>query len=221
MKISKRQLVIAFVLCITSISVFLFIANAIEQGTVKHFDQPIIHVIQGLESSWLTLFFKTFTWIGSAYVVAPITLIAFLLLYFIYHRRGEAVLFVTLIIITVLSNELLKQYFKRERPEIYRIIDAGGLSFPSGHTMMAFSMYAIITFVLWRNMKSHTHQVILISGVTFMISMIAISRIYLGVHFPSDILGGLMASTFLVTLSITIFTFIQKSKNKLEEKEIL
>ncbi len=217
----SRRFYIVLLICLVSASLFLFIAHTIQTGAIKFFDEPIIHAVQGLESTGLTLLFKTFTWIGSTYVVAPLTVIAFSLLYFIYQRRGEAFLFVALIVITVIANGLLKQFFKRERPEIYRIIDAGGLSFPSGHTMMAFSMYTIIAYVLWRNMKSRTHQIVLISAVTFMIGMIAVSRIYLGVHFPSDIMGGMMASLFLVTLAISIFTLIQKGKRKLKEKEIL
>ena len=81
---------------------------------------------------------------------------------------------------------LLKIYFKRERPEIHRILDANGFSFPSGHTMMAFSLYTIIAYIAWRNVKTTLNRILLILSAAFMSIMIPMSRIYLGVHFPSD-----------------------------------
>lgn len=215
-KLSRRYLV-ALIICVISGTLFGYIASSIGNGSIERFDTSIINFVQGMETSWLTITLKTFTWIGSGYVVVPVTLIAFFLLYFVYQRRGQAFLFVSVIVGTISSNELLKMYFKRERPEIYRIIDAGGLSFPSGHTMMAFSLYAIIAYVLWRNLKSLGHGVLLILFTIFMIMMIAVSRIYLGVHFPSDIAGGLAASLFLVTIMILAFEFIQ---NKMDQKQI-
>lgn len=199
-------------ICAISVGLFSYLASSIANGSIEQFDTAIISFIQGLEASWLTTILTTFTWIGSGYVVAPVTVIAFLLLYFVYQRRGQAFLFVIVIISTISSNELLKMYFKRERPEIYRIIDAGGLSFPSGHTMMAVSLYAMIAYVLWRNMKSLGSRILLMLFAVFMILIIAVSRIYLGVHYPSDIVGGLAASTFLVTFMIFIFEFIQNKK---------
>lgn len=205
MKMLPRRLLIAFIICLVGGGSFVYIASSIGSESIERFDTSIIQFVQGLEAPWLTAVLKTFTWIGSAYVVIPVTVTAFLLLYFVYHHRQQAFLFVTVISGTVLSNELLKLYFKRERPEIYRIIDAGGFSFPSGHTMMAFSLYTIIAYILWRNVKSSRGRILLLLFTIFMIIMIAGSRIYLGVHYPSDIVGGLAASTLWVTIAITIY----------------
>ena len=212
MKIISQRLILAFIICSISAGLFVFMANSIAIESIEQFDSSIIGAVQALEATWLTIVFKVVTWIGSAYVVIPITLIAFLLLYFKYQRRGQAILFVTVIIATVSSNELLKNYFQRERPEIHRIIDAAGLSFPSGHTMMALSLYAVIAYTVWRNLKSLQHRILLILWVTLMILMIATSRIYLGVHYPSDIVGGLAASTFLVTFIIAIYEIFKHRK---------
>lgn len=213
MKKLSRRLIIGVMICAISAGLFSYLASSISNGTIERFDMSIISFVQGMEASWLTVILKTFTWIGSGYVVVPVTLMAFFLLYFVYQRRGQAILFVTVIIGTISSNELLKLYFQRERPEIHRIIDAGGLSFPSGHTMMAVSLYAIIAYVLWQNLKSLGSRVLLILFTVFMILMIAVSRIYLGVHYPSDIAGGIAASIFLVTLLIMIFEFYWDKKS--------
>ena len=210
----SRRRFIAFIICLISGGLFGYVASSIGNGSIERFDTSIIGFVQGREAPWLTTILKTFTWIGSGYVVVPITLIAFFLLYFVYQRRGQAFLCVTVIIGTISSNELLKKYFKRERPEIYRIIDAGGLSFPSGHTMMAVSLYTIIAYMLWRNLKSTSCRMLLILFTIFMMVMIAVSRIYLGVHYPSDIIGGLAASLFLVTIMITAFEFFLNKKGQ-------
>ena len=215
MKKQSQRLIIAFIICTISAGLFIFIASSIANESIEQFDTSIISAVQALEATWLTVVYKVFTWIGSAYVVIPVTLIAFLLLYFKHQQRGLAILFAAVIIATVSSNELLKRYFKRDRPELHRIIDAGGLSFPSGHTMMALSLYAIIAYTVWRSIKSLKLRILLISWVTFMIFMIASSRIYLGVHYPSDILGGLAASTFIVTLFISIYKFFEHKKRPL------
>ena len=174
----------------------------------------MITAIQGLETPWLTTIMKFFTWIGSGYVVGAIAIIVFVLLYFVFEYRHQAFLLVVVIGGTVIFNHLLKMYFKRERPVIHRILDAKGYSFPSGHTMMAFSLYVIIAYIAWRNVETRFGKILLILFSTFMTIMIGTSRIYLGVHFPSDIVGGLMASGFLVTIAVTVYSHYRERSGK-------
>ena len=105
-------------------------------------------------------------------------------------------------------------YFKRERPVIHRILEANGYSFPSGHTMMAFSLYVIIAYIAWRNVETRLGKFLLILFAAFMTIMIGTSRIYLGVHFPSDVVGGLMASGFLVTIAVTVYAYYLERSGK-------
>jgi len=170
--------------------------------------------IQSMEAPWLTSVMKTFTWIGAWQGVVPITMIAFLLLFFKYKYRQQAFLLVIVIVGTVLFNTLLKLYFKRERPEIYRILDIGGFSFPSGHTMNAVSLYGIFAFIIWRNIKTPIGRFFLILFTIFMITMICVSRIYLGVHYPSDIVGGIAASVLWLTIATTVYRFYQNPREK-------
>ena len=180
---------------------------------------PIIGFVQGLEAPWLTVVMKGFTWIGSGFVVAPIALIGFIVLYFFLHYRQQAFLLIAVIAGSILFNSMLKNYFKRERPEIHRIMDANGFSFPSGHSMMAFSLYAIIAYIAWRNVKTTTSRVLLFLFAAFMIIMIGTSRIYLGVHYPSDIVGGFAASALWVTIAISVYAYFQ-NKNERKNKPL-
>lgn len=106
---------------------------------------------------------------------------------------------------TILLNESLKLFFKRERPELYRLMDIGGFSFPSGHTMMAFSLYGMIVYVFWQHVKKRRGKIALLIFAAMMAFSIALSRIYVGVHFPSDIIGGIAASACWLLLITSIF----------------
>ena len=221
MKGLSLRFLFAFITCVGLAILFGYLAAAIGNESIEHFDLVVINFIQGMEMSWLTPIVKVFAWIGSGYVVAPITIITFLLLFFVYRYRAQAFLLVTVILGTVILNELLKIYFRRERPEIYRILDAAGFSFPSGHTMMAFSLYTIIAYIVWRNMRTTLNRVLLIIFTTFMILMISTSRIYLGVHYPSDIVGGFIASAFWVSIAIAVYGFYRdRPENKENRKSV-
>ena len=199
------HLLLALLICVISGGLFMTIAYFVQNEKISHFDLPIIEFIQGFEVPWLTAIFKSFTWIGSAYGIIPITIVICTILFFRLRYRGQALLFAFSMVGTILFNELLKQIFKRERPEIYRIMDSGGFSFPSGHTMMAFSLYGMIVYVCWRHLKKTSSRMILVGFAAVMAFSIAISRIYVGVHFPSDIIGGIAASTFFLTIVISIY----------------
>ena len=210
------RLLIAFVLCIGFGVTFGYIAAAIGSDAIVGFDTAVIGFVQGLEVSWLTSIMKGFTWIGSGYVVAPIALLIAGVLYFGLHYRQQAFLLIVVIAGTALLNKVLKIYFKRERPEIHRIMDANGFSFPSGHSMMAFALYAIIAYIVWRNVKTTVSRFLLILFTAFMIIIIGISRIYIGVHYPSDVVGGFVASALWVTIAISVYAYFQHTRGKRE-----
>lgn len=201
----SQHLTISFVICVMSGGLFMLIAHFIGNGKIESFDLPIIQFVQGLETPFLTFTLKTFTWIGSAYGVIPITIAICTFLFFGLHHRKQAIFFAFSIASTISFNELLKLYFKRDRPELYRLLEIGGFSFPSGHTMMAFSLYGMIVYIFWHHLNKMRNRILLIVFATMMAFSIAISRIYVGVHFPSDIVGGIAASTFWITLLITVF----------------
>lgn len=106
---------------------------------------------------------------------------------------------------SLLLNTLMKQWFHRERPDIHRIIQEVGYSFPSGHSMAAFSLYGVIAYLLWRHLNRRRERVLLIVLAVLMTGGIGWSRIYLGVHYPSDVVGGYAASGAWLMLSIGLF----------------
>lgn len=204
------RLITALVSCLVLAAVFGYVASSIGNGSIVQFDTPIINVVQGAEAPWLTNVMKLFTIIGSTKAVLAISLITLgLLLYF--RQKAQTILFLIVIGGTAALNLVLKLFFQRARPDLNRLIEISGYSFPSGHTMMATSLYIILAFILWRNAKN-SGRILYVIAAFFMIFMICISRIYLGVHYPSDIAGGISASTFWLLIATSIYTIYMNKK---------
>ncbi|WOV87408.1 phosphatase PAP2 family protein [Sporosarcina oncorhynchi] len=208
MKILSARLILALVLCILFGGVFAYIARSISLETINDFDSTIINIVQGWEADWLTPIMKVFTFIGSTKFVLFLIAVGFAILLFAVRNRAEAFLFFIALGGTGALNQTLKFIFKRERPDIHRLIEETGFSFPSGHTMMAFSLYAVIAYLLWRHIRTAASKVLLLFVAIFMFAMIGISRIYLGVHYPSDIAGGVAASAFWMIIAISVYGYV-------------
>ncbi|MBT2727898.1 phosphatase PAP2 family protein [Bacillus sp. ISL-75] len=216
----KTYLVIAFSISTVSIIGFSLISLLISDQKIIYFDRTVIDMVQGSETLVLTTVMKFFTFIGSAPFVIVLSLFLLFFLYKVLHHRLELILFVAAITGSAILNAILKQFFQRVRPDFHRLIDIEGYSFPSGHAMNAFTDYGILSFLLWRHIPSRFGRGVLISVSMVMILAIGISRIYLGVHYPSDIIGGYFASGFWITTAILFFQYYQEKRyNKKKQRE--
>lgn len=200
----KRDLYFLGIIIVLMIS-FIFIVFHVSGQKINQFDQIVITLIQGIESPFLTSVMKLFTIIGSFYFVIAIVLFMSFIMYFKMGLRSELILLFIVTLGTPLLNKILKHYFQRERPILHRLIEINGYSFPSGHAMNALALYGVLTFILWKYMKSHLrHTILLVVSILF-IMMIGLSRVYLGVHYPTDIIGGYVASSIWLTIAIWFY----------------
>jgi undecaprenyl-diphosphatase len=204
------QLLISF---FGSLFGFIIMSFLVQAEHLVAFDRVVIDTVQGLEAGGLTSAMKIFTYIGSLKFIIILTIPIFLFLFYVLKHRLEILVFLSVVYITPILNRLLKLYFHRERPDFHRLIEIGGYSFPSGHAMNAFSFYSILAFLLWRHVPSRLGRFIVIIFSTMMILAIGSSRVYLGVHYPSDIIGGFLASGLWVA---AVIWFFQRYKEKLE-----
>lgn len=177
------------------------------------FDDFIIDIIRSLENPLLTSIFIVFTHLGSAFGMFSI----FIILLYVFRRfkwRAESILLTGVIFATPIMNIILKELIQRPRPSTQHLIEIGGYSFPSGHTMYAVSLYGIMLTLIWFKLKKYHERVFFTIIIIFLTSMIALSRIYLGVHFPSDIIGGFFASVFII--SLTFYIYLTERQRKRE-----
>ena len=144
--------------------------------------------------------------LGSAYVEIGLMLVLSAVLLFRLKHIWETVLLAISLSGASLLNTILKGLFHRARPDIVHLVKAGGYSFPSGHAMVAASFYGVIGYLLWLNLRNRSKSARYIVVFTFaLILAIGISRIYLGVHFASNVIvgyvvGGVWATACIVGL---------------------
>ncbi|WNQ09076.1 phosphatase PAP2 family protein [Paenibacillus aurantius] len=204
----------AFVLGLLSAAGFALFALLLGYNRIAWFDNRIISLVGKMESPGMTSVMKGFTFIGYGKMVLLLSLTILFLLHRVFKHRRELVLFGVVVVGSGILNFVLKSIFHRERPTLHRMIEEPGFSFPSGHSMAAFALYGISAYLLWRHFSSTLGKAILITVCAFMILAIGTSRIYLGVHYPSDVAAGFLASGAWLALSIYYFEKAEERRKK-------
>lgn len=152
-----------------------------------------------LISDFATPIAKFITNFGGAIFLTILTIILFIL---IKNKKIGVSIFSNLAIITAL-NQLLKNILQRPRPTEYRIIEETGYSFPSGHSMISMAFYGYLIYLIYKYVKNKYVKWISMALLSLLICSIGISRIYLGVHYTSDVLGGFLISISYLVIYIS------------------
>ncbi|WP_308636323.1 phosphatase PAP2 family protein [Paenibacillus silvisoli] len=193
------------ILFILALAGFQVLSMLVSRNKLTQFDESIISAIQGQENDTLTAIAKFFSKIGSSSIFIPAVLVIAVILFVVLKHRKELVLLLGGLLGSTLLNSLIKSIYKRARPDIHRIVEQTGFSYPSGHSMASFTFYFLITYLLWRHVPRRRWRIALLIFSAAMIVCIGLSRIYLGVHYPSDILAGYWVSALWVALCIRLF----------------
>ena len=158
-----------------------------------------------LISDFVTPIAKFITNFGGAIFLIVLTIVLFIV---IKNKKIGASIFSNLVIVTIL-NQLLKGILQRPRPTEYRIIEETGYSFPSGHSMISMAFYGYLIYMIYKYVKNKYIKWTSIVVLSLLICAIGISRIYLGVHYTSDVLGGFLISiSYLVIFISAVNKFI-------------
>ena len=152
-----------------------------------------------LISDFVTPIAKFITNFGGAIFLIILTIVLF---FVIKNRKIGLSIFSNLVIVTVL-NQLLKRILQRPRPTEFRIIEETGYSFPSGHSMISMAFYGYLIYLICKYVKNKYVKWISIVLLGILICSIGISRIYLGVHYTSDVLGGFLISVSYLVIYIS------------------
>ena len=145
------------------------------------------------------------TYLGNWQVIVGLGIIVLAILW-IQRKRQEAGFFAVALIIGEIIKELLKLLFHQERPDASSaLIQESGYSFPSGHAFMSVIFYGMICYFIYQACKNKWQKIILLIVTAILIFLIGYSRIYLGVHWVSDVLagwiiGGAILAFFIIRL---------------------
>ena len=154
-----------------------------------------------LISDFATPIAKFITNFGGAIFLIILTI---LLLVVLKNKKVGLSICTNLVVVTIL-NQLLKRLLQRPRPTEFRIIEETGYSFPSGHSMVSMAFYGYLIYLIYRFVKNKYLKWISIVLLSLLICLIGISRIYLGVHYTSDVLGGFLISISYLVIYISVF----------------
>lgn len=195
-----------WILCFICLVLFLALAEDVFNHEIMKGDIIGYKFISTyLINDSLTPIIKIITWFGSATCLLPLTLI---LLIAIKDKKTGLQIGANLIIITIL-NKILKFILQRPRPIEFKIINETGYSFPSGHSMISMAFYGYLIYLIYKYVKNKYIKWISIVVLSLLICTIGISRIYLGVHYTSDVLGGFLISiSYLVIFISAVNKFI-------------
>ena len=179
---------------------FLVVAVLVARRGGLPFDAPLTAWLQGLPLP--TGFWEVCTFLGGAFLI-PVG-VAFVVAALLAGRPRLAVIVAVTLIAAALFTDAVKDYIARPRPPGEPLVPAPGYSFPSGHTLNSTATYGLLAFVVWRSSLTKAIRVAaIIVGVTVP-TLVGLSRIALGVHYPSDVLGGWLAGIAFVALGATL-----------------
>ena len=168
--------------------VFIGVAVGVQTGYLDGFDDAVRYRVYSMRSDKLTVFWRFITHSGDRYVVI---ILGIILLLIKSLREKYGVKFAIAALSSTALYQIMKYIFQRPRPDLaLRLIEQGGYSFPSGHSMNCLVSYGILIYLLLRYCENRRLAKLLSFGLGLLTILIGFSRVYVGVHYPTDIIGG-------------------------------
>lgn len=189
----NRNKILAVILFLFGIAFSLLVKFNLTLGV----DMFIYNTLISFESNTLTSIFKVITFLGSTRFILALNIISVLLMVLI--RKKELFIIPTNSILSVIFNRAIKSIIKRPRPKVKRLVKESFYSFPSGHAMISILFYGTLIILISKHIPKYKN--IINTFILLIILLIGVSRIYLGVHYASDIIGG-----YLIGGSILLFS---------------
>ncbi|MEO5501726.1 MAG: phosphatase PAP2 family protein [Ginsengibacter sp.] len=210
------RIFLSIILFLLTLFIFVYIADEMVAENETHFDTQLVTVVNQHQSPAATHFFESVTFFGSSYFLLPAYIVLIIIL--LIKKRKKTALNIGIVGATSTAVlHLLKEIFKRTRPSDPLLAHVTGFSFPSGHSFSSFTFFALVIY-LFCQMKISTLAKVAI-GVFFFscAALIAYSRVYLHVHYPSDVIAGFCLSVIWLLLS---YYFLRKKKEDEPQNEL-
>ena len=178
---------------------FIYITFKVFNNDIMKFDIYSYNIFSNyLISRYITPIALVITNIGSALALVSVAIV---LLFVLKNKKIGICICVNLALITIL-NLILKNIVERPRPSNFQIISVSGYSFPSGHSMISEAFYGYLIYLIWRYFKNKKLKYLLMILLGIIVFIIGLSRVYLGVHYMSDVIAGFLISmAYLVVFS--------------------
>lgn len=196
------EMMSGFCLTLGSIILFLKIREEVLEKEFLALDMQILHFIFTLRTPALNSIMIFISHLGAEGVVLGTILVTAILL-FKKHKR-EAFLMLFIFVMAIVLNTSIKQLTARPRPQYFPLVIENDFSFPSGHSMTSFVYYATISYFIFHFTHKKRFSLIISASCILLIALIGFSRVYLGVHYPSDVIGGYLGGLAWFTTVILV-----------------
>jgi undecaprenyl-diphosphatase len=208
------ELIVVIVAFFASFITFVSIARMVFIKKREDFDERVFRYLETHISSINTGVMQFFSFLGSHYFLIPANILIAAYFLFIKKQTWYSIKIPVISLSSLLLMFALKQFFHRDRPLEPLLHPAKGLSFPSGHALMSLAFYGLLLYITRESIENKTLKLVLITILVLMIFFIGLSRIYLRVHYASDVLAGFSLGLIWLVLSLAILNKIERINTK-------
>ncbi|MFS0881533.1 phosphatase PAP2 family protein [Metabacillus niabensis] len=209
---TRVGLIIGLVALLVNVLMIVQLSATLIREEFFSFDKAVISTVRSFSSETMDAVMLFITELGSSFTLGTLLLVGMILLFLKRKDKVASLFFFLVVAGGGLVNSLLKNLFERERPNVNRLIEIDGFSFPSGHSMGSMLFYGFLVYLLFRSKQRKQRKIGLGILLCIIILLIGISRIYLGVHYPSDVLAGFIAGFIWLSICIIVLEAAYKWK---------
>lgn len=197
------------ILVVLLVIIFFVLCYLINKNDILVIDKLVYNFIcDNIMSEDLTPFVKVITHLGGVLFTIIIGIMIF-----IFGKNIRYFVTFDIVGVTIL-NQVVKHIMRRDRPDVLRLVNESGYSFPSGHSMVSMALYGIIIFLIYKNVKNKYLKITFITLLSLLIVLIGLSRVYVGVHYVSDVLGGFILGLVYLIIYIGLYNKKREENEK-------
>jgi undecaprenyl-diphosphatase len=196
------ELAVGFVLNVFSLIAFIWLTKSVLSSQFQNIDTQIGAYVSSLRTPILTNVMIALSYFGYEMIILFVFCITAFLVLRKKNRQASFIVFVSGM--GVLINFILKELIHRPRPSLSPLVELSSYSFPSGHAMNSFIFYSLYIYVFFSLSKNLLARIAIITLCCLLILFIGISRIYLGVHYPTDVIAGYIGGFWVVVTALLI-----------------
>lgn len=208
----SRMLIVGFLAAAGALFFFAWLSSEVLRGSTLRFDTLVRQAIHGLAGPRFTRVMLGITQLGSLWVLVPLGLL-FTATLLTAGRRRAALIFVVAAAGAEVLNEVMKLFFHRRRPDaFFGYHQPRTYSFPSGHSIEAACFYGVMAAILTVRIRSRAARAAVWATAVLLAGAVGFSRIYLGVHYPTDVLAGYAAAVIWVGTVHSAYEYWQRRR---------
>ena len=206
----SAELIVIMALFFVALIAFAWLVRRVFVVQKTGFDEKAFTFLGGHVNPVNSEVMHTITFLGTHYFLIPLNI--FLVFWYLVVRRHKwySIKIPTIAISSVLLMLVLKNIFERPRPLIPLLEAARGFSFPSGHALMSTTVYGLLIYIFWLDVRNAVFRWFLIIFFGLLVLAISLSRIYLRVHYTSDVLAGISLGIAWLIMSVSILRHFER-----------